>query len=1756
MNKYFRKALSIVVASAMMVSSAPGLVLAEETPKTETATEAEAKKNESSVQTETKQAETKEAEAPKQETAAPETSAQKSEAPAKEETAAPKTEETAAQESAPKTDSGAQAETSAQSETPAQTPAASAAKPARAPRKAPEDQAPVTITEIKWYDNGAVTAFDKATYDGNAHNIAAKGTDADGKEVDLKVNDASEASVTDAGEYTFTASAPDDDYILDSGLTNTASLSIAKQDITGLTINPASREKEYDGTAADLPAVTRADGVVDQDKDKLSTFFTPSIKNEKNESVSEAKDAGTYTVSYALSEAAAKNYTLSAADTATITVKPRTIEDITIDEDLTYNGNVQDLPAVTDAVNIVEADKAAANDLFASELAQGEEFKDAGTYEITYTLQNGVTNYVLKSGTVKKTVTIKPAAITDYKIAADGQTVRYTGKDQASTLLKVTEITGIQGQDQAENVLAVDSVKLGDSKQIELKNAGTYQIAYQLNDTNYSFDAAKTKSVTVLPAQADIHFTWKDNKGKALPVSTEGKATAKYQKNKEYHLEAAFTGLDGNGPVTVTDELEGDQTDCSLPGTYSAVLSNETFKQNHPNYELKTDTVTSPELAIGQGVISDVTWYYQGKTVLPASAEWDGHSYKDDFSIVAKDAGGSEVPVTLTWSADPLEPGTYTVTASIDNADAPYYVFDGSVATEKNFEIVMQGVTVTWTEPDFTYNGQKQVPEVKVTRTNGGTDIPAAAYEIQVTDAEGKAAESVNAADYTAKVVLKDTDHYVIDQGKDALQYTIAPKKVKASDLTWANTSQTYAGTVLWPTATFKGVDDAEYSVDKFVETDGNVTRNAGSYKVSPAADTTFTKKGSDPAVQNKNYVIEGDDASTEFTITQAEAAVVWTGIQTYYYDSNAHRPTAAFEGLGDDKGSHELDVSVDGSKDLSPVHVKAGKDGAAAYDAVASFKDADALFAQNYKLTGEKQSYTILPRGVTITPKDGQKRYYGQADPGIYKKTFTFTVYPEDGQNQLDEGALTGQLQAMQAGTDVIKYVDDDPNAAAPGDYTFVLNLNDGAENRADFDVTIAPDVTYTVNKFDISIATNEINSRTDSFKVVMDSLNDLKKGQTADPDLYSRIRPVVSLSFADDTKGIRYDQNLVAGYYGTDTFYSNLSDQLGSKITTPDVAYSVKGYKDSWPGKLPAGTKVTVRYFDRNGVAVSEKTSFTVTKKKVSLSIEPSGAVTGTDAASGVIYLKKGATIKVTGSNGEVASVTYNDAVVREGDSIFDYLVKIAAEDNGNSHATQNVAAAFLDVLNLDFTEQKLAFVYDDKAFDVTTIEFSNRDKKIHIVLPETGTLNSVTIAGAKVSLKKAGRGKEFDLDVKWSGKALIKTGTAITVEYTDQAGNVGKGSSTAKRSTVSTPITLKIRPDLNPNGFLNGMGDGYLIVSGTACGDEPIRVTVAGSSQETYATGKEVWSDSTGTWEVRFSMSQLPEGGNFTITAEYVDVNGKPASMTAKYNAYVCKPAGLSPLFDMMPFMSGMVEPGTDVTLVIGDQNYEMNVDEFGHFLLNDLDLLAPGDIFYVKVSDIAGNVNIMQFTVPEGDDLGRITAPLQPIGKFFYDGGKDASSVYDATPLRMADLQKGDQEIPLLYGLTYKVGKMTLQKTDEGFTISNELDPDIFADPDTYEESDQTLFVYDHQPTLEELRNHAGTEYKPGDEIKAADDAVVWIQYEENLKMMPDSLTSDLIYNFEYLDEEQRKKEPDKYDEYKAYDAYQRFDGKASESEAQA
>ena len=505
------------------------------------------------------------------------------------------------------------------------------------------------------------------------------------------------------------------------------------------------------------------------------------------------------------------------------------------------------------------------------------------------------------------------------------------------------------------------------------------------------------------------------------------------------------------------------------------------------------------------------------------------------------------------------------------------------------------------------------------------------------------------------------------------------------------------------------------------------------------------------------------------------------------------------------------------------------------------------------------------------------------------------------------------------------------------------------------------------------------------------------------------------------------------------------------------------------------------------------------------------------------------------------ELVKVDYNkDASVYEGlEDKAAYTLTPKPVNNGTTHTTQTVTASIVDTLNLTGSTKTAEFYVDDQAFPVSSVEFKNRDKEIKITLPEYGTIESVTIPGGEVKIEGA-KEKQFTLPVTWSGKDLISSGSSISVTYSDEAGNKGQGTGNVGRSSVSTPIRFKIRPELNGAGYLNGRST-TLLISGTACACEQIRVSVADATQMTYATQKETWSDDTGSWEIAVPMSSLPEGQDFSISAEYVDVSGEGYSITAKYDEFCADAAVVSPIFEAMSYLSGMVEPQTTVALVVnGDTQsyYEIDVDRFGHFVMDDVPMMFAGESFDIYVTDIAGNQSIRHYEIEEPDDPYEVKSVVNPLGKFFYSAEANGSEAYVATPVSAADFEeyltakaeedtddtketkkiKDTVEIPLLMGMSYEVGTLTLHKTENGFTVSTEIKVSDDIDTEDYTVENDKLYVYTSRPTLNDIKNCTGKEYTYGEEIPFGENETVWIVDNKDMTILADSMADLTTYDY--------------------------------------
>ena len=1086
----------------------------------------------------------------------------------------------------------------------------------------------------------------------------------------------------------------------------------------------------------------------------------------------------------------------------------------------------------------------------------------------------------------------------------------------------------------------------------------------------------------------------------------------------------------------------------------------------------------------------DITWEKQEKY------EWTGEVQEQIPTASAKNSAGEAITLIpkLTGKTTngqtverAVERGEYTVTVSLSAEDAEKYTLSNPSQT---FKIEPREVAVEWPEEKTSeYTGTEQ-------------ELPIAYYEnvnkkkieCGVLEKDNKTFQ--NADTYTFIASTPDENYELKNPEFD---FEITKKEL---DVIWLDTKGnmveeghafTYDGTKQQPIA-----QDIEVSEENSPVTIKLVTQvtsdeepiNCGPYSATASiADSQY----------EKNYELKENAVVRNFSIATNKVEVVWKEDSIpKKYDGEAHSPVAYYINLEGEPV--ECIVTEDAGKEIKNVDK---------YSVTVSLKQDDPD-SKNYKLTGEtNRTFEIERLNITITPKSGQGKVYGEIDPLPYEYEIS---YIEDDPDLKMNDQIRDELE-NEIGENILQREEGNDI----GEYKYSLS-----GTPSNYAVTVEEEY-YEIEAISIEAEENKITSRKGSFSLTATNLDeDLLDNKT-------ERKIVITAEFPEDNKGIVFSEDLDDYISGAEKGI-DFTGKVEKTIHIGDFEYkTTKGKQElKWNGKLPAGTVLKLWVCDAKGERVSNIETIKVIQYPVSLEWGSTA-----DENPATTYLSKNDKLTLSGNKGEYVEVKYNGTTYY---SSLDQTITPVVNNSGSKHDQQTATAGFVDVLNLTFEEASYKFTYDNEAFQIPSdsIRFENRGKTVSITLPEIGTIKEVTIPGGKVTVSGE-TGTTFDFPVSWSGKDLIPTGSAISVSYMDQGGNEGKGSSVASRSTVTTPITLKIRPELNGNGYLNGRSN-TLIVSGSACACEPIRVTAADMSQSTYAGQKEVWSESNGTWETMFDMTRLPEGGDFQITAEYIDVNGPSAAMTARFDAYVASPATFSPIYEEMTHLSGMAEPGTAVVLIVGDQHYEMKVDRFGRFSMDDVPMLVAYDenineeeiqnlptSFDIYVTDIAGNTYIRHYEIPKPGDPFEVSSVVNPLGKIFYSADKDQSDACVATPVRAEDLEDGTLELPLLFGMSYEVGKLTLTKTENGFTVDSEVVPNEEIDEDDYEITEEKLYVYTSKPTMQELRSHAGREYGYGEEIPLNDDETVWIVDEKEMTILEEDIMELELYDYEHSED---------------------------------
>ncbi len=887
-----------------------------------------------------------------------------------------------------------------------------------------------------------------------------------------------------------------------------------------------------------------------------------------------------------------------------------------------------------------------------------------------------------------------------------------------------------------------------------------------------------------------------------------------------------------------------------------------------------------------------------------------------------------------------------------------------------------------------------------------------------------------------------------------------------------------------------------------------------------------------------------GDGANTAFTLTierRKILEVLFSGTQERIYNGTQQESPDTAGALGID-GSDAI-AGSDALEDVLEVHLdpegSGGKElfrDAGEYRFCAGIRTGKEAF---YEFAGDADVQCrciIRKRKVRLEPAKAYSKVFGEKDP----EEFDYKVTDLDEESRPWEGevSLHDDLRGETEGPSQVLLRD--MTGEKPGEYHYLPG-----EYSDSYEVSAGEEQVFTIRKVKLD-AEKTITSRTDSFQVRIENLHPAK----ADSRVEFRIKIKCTFPGENGKKDkIRFSADI-------NDYIKNASKGIPLKeeketVRIMEAEYTRKKKKEKyvWKGRLPAGSVLTLslegrRKDEKDWYVVSEKDrSVAVEKTPVSLHI--SSSADGSDSGT---YLRAGDQLRITAglaaAAGEYVRIGYRGRYTL---GKLDQVIFPVSEDKGGVHREQTLSASFLDTLNLSFQEEVYSFIYDSQAFPVSSgaIRFENRGEKLLISLPEAGTLENVSIPGGRVKLP-AGQGTEFELDVEWSGRKLISAGEQIHVEYTDRGGNRGSGKAVIVRSTVHTPISINLSPQLH-NGYLSGKG--VLVIYGEACSCETLKISVNGDLQTTTATVRDRWADEKGSWQVTYPMDHFRDGERITITADYADVNGPGAARAeALYDRYVPRAVLASPIFRMMSCFCGMAQPGSLVTLFIGERQFPIETDRFGFFVLTDAVRMMPGEGFILQTEDAAGNLSEMTGCIPDPGEEETAEGSIRMLGKMIYVPGYDgdkASDLFSVTPVETAGLKGGAMHVPMLFGMCYKAGEYLIEPAQGGLTVKMVPDPEIFTGSEGSVLSQEKLYVYRSRPGAEELVSHAGERYACGEVIPAEEGETIWIADEKTLKIQLPDIGKMKVYHFREPDGKERAAQPEVYEEYLTYVQYQEY-----------
>ena len=599
----------------------------------------------------------------------------------------------------------------------------------------------------------------------------------------------------------------------------------------------------------------------------------------------------------------------------------------------------------------------------------GKTILNAGTYSVTASLAESVTNYTADPVTITYTVNKKGIQKPIYSVTP----YTYNGTEQVVTIAENADYT-VNGTTKATN-------------------AGEYSFTIALTDkanTEWAGGTSDDITVTWSITPAAVTITGKDSSktydGEAVAPSSLFTAPNGVNDEGALQLEFAITVDDENsneildaGTYTVTASLAESETNyTAVPVTITFTI--ETIKVSGSvafttsevydgSDKVAEFTLTSPAALIGDDKVT-ITYSVEDRTnvtgeaitataVLPSG---DNYAWADGIPPVASMTIIKATPAVTVKLSDDM-PGNLTVAATLDNAwlvRTDNTGVEGTLAWDKAGELLQQGeVEYGWTfVPTDSNNYNNATGSLSITASEDtlqSITVKDGTYKTEYTAYEDfDPTGLVVIAHYASGTEVEVTSGFTFEKDKALTdgQITVTLNGVSTTITVTVNKRE-----IPLPTATeglvFNGEEqngiDQEWieQYAEFVKVEGNSQRDAGDYR----ATVTLTK--------DTNYVTWADgsvdDETIEWTIAQMTLDGAVSAEGSLEYDGNAKEAAFALT-TGTLFGSDQVTIEYGGIADRTNVTGEA-------FTATAKLPNG------NYKWAADapSASFTVTPKSVVV---------------------------------------------------------------------------------------------------------------------------------------------------------------------------------------------------------------------------------------------------------------------------------------------------------------------------------------------------------------------------------------------------------------------------------------------------------------------------------------------------------------------------------------------------------------------------------------------------------------------------------------------------------------------------------------------------------------------------------------------------------------------------------------------------------------------